>query len=207
MFAGKNNYQLILASTSPRRQSLFKVLGIDFQCLSPDFEEKLEENEHAKPYVMRNARGKANSVAEILRDHIPSAEGKSFLIVAADTVIELDGQVLLKPRCKQEANTMLTNLSAKSHDVHTGYAIVKLNKNGTCELKANEVVTSRVTLKPFSQAAIADYIASGEPMDKAGAYGIQGMGMNLVEGLDGSYPNVMGLPMSEIYRSLLQSVN
>ena len=199
------NYRLVLASTSPRRQNLFQLLGLNFDCIDPIFEEKLRDDEEAIPYVLRNAKGKAESIVCSCRNSSSSA--KQTLIIAADTVLELDGKVLQKPKSELEATMMLQSLAARTHEVHTGYCIIKLNADGESCIIENKVASSQVTLKELTSEDIASYIASGEPMDKAGAYGIQGLGLSFVESLNGSYPNVMGLPISQVYEGLLKSLN
>ncbi len=178
---------IILASASPRRSELMTLAGFRFDVICADIDEIVPENARPQEVVMSLALQKAQAVA---KDH-----GKSA-VVGSDTVVALDGKILGKPHSEKEAVEMLRSLSGRTHKVYTGVAIV-----------CGEKVTSffdetEVEFYPLTDAEIFDYVATGEPMDKAGAYGIQGRGAVLVKRINGDYFNVMGLPISKVYREL-----
>lgn len=178
---------IILASASPRRSELMTLAGFRFDVICADIDEIVPEKALPQEVVMSLALQKAQAVA---KDHRKSA------VVGSDTVVALDGKILGKPRSEKEAAEMLRSLSGRIHKVFTGVAIV-----------CGEKVTSffeetEVEFYPLTDQEILDYVATGEPMDKAGAYGIQGRGAVLVKRINGDYFNVMGLPISKVYREL-----
>lgn len=182
---------IILASASPRRSELMTLAGFRFDVICADIDEIVPEKALPQEVVMSLALQKAQAVA---KDHCKSA------VVGSDTVVALDGKILGKPRSEKEAAEMLRSLSGRSHKVFTGVAIV-----------CGEKVTSffdetEVEFYPLTDQEILDYVATGEPMDKAGAYGIQGRGAVLVKRINGDYFNVMGLPISKVYRELKDCV-
>jgi septum formation protein len=180
---------LILASSSPRRRSQLAQAGMHPEIRVADIDEQPRPDEEARPYASRMAREKALAVA--------IAEGE--LVLAADTVVHRDATLFGKPVDASQAVEMLTELSGCWHQVSTAFV---LRQDGV--LDAVEVVTTRVRFRDLSRADIERYVASGEPLDKAGAYGIQGQGGVLVERIDGSYSNVVGLPMAELVEELLR---
>ena len=178
---------IILASASPRRSELMTLAGFRFDVICADIDEIVPEKALPQEVVMSLALQKAQAVA---KDHRKSA------VVGSDTVVALDGKILGKPHSEKEAAEMLRSLSGRIHKVFTGVAIV-----------CGEKVTSffeetEVEFYPLTDQEILDYVATGEPMDKAGAYGIQGRGAVLVKRINGDYFNVMGLPISKVYREL-----
>lgn len=182
---------IILASASPRRSELMTLAGFRFDVICADIDEIVPEKALPQEVVMSLALQKAQAVA---KDHRKSA------VVGSDTVVALDGKILGKPRSEKEAAEMLRSLSGRIHKVYTGVAIV-----------CGEKVTSffeetEVEFFPLTDQEILDYVATGEPMDKAGAYGIQGRGAVLVKRINGDYFNVMGLPISKVYRELKDCV-
>ena len=182
---------IILASASPRRSELMTLAGFRFDVICADIDEIVPEKALPQEVVMSLALQKAQAVA---KDHRKSA------VVGSDTVVALDGKILGKPRSEKEAAEMLRSLSGRIHKVFTGVAIV-----------CGEKVTSffeetEVEFFPLTDQEILDYVATGEPMDKAGAYGIQGRGAVLVKRINGDYFNVMGLPISKVYRELKDCV-
>lgn len=188
---------LILASASPRRRELLQQAGIEFEVVTcPAAEPAVEAGESPSAFAVRAAEAKALSVA---RRH------PGRWVLGADTVVALDGQVLGKPRDATEAATMLRRLSGRTHQVHTGVALVCAPEDGRV-VRRCEVVTTSVTFCDLDEAQIAAYVASGEPLDKAGAYGIQGAGRALVSEYRGSYSNVVGLPM-ETLTQMLQALD
>lgn len=174
---------IILASASPRRRELLERMGIqDFQIVVSDADETLEDGLSPAAQVEQLSRRKAAAVAALVND--PDA-----LIIAADTVVALDGAILGKPADREDAFRMLSALSGARHHVYTGVTVMQ----GSRILTRHEETC--VEFRPLTAEEISLYIAAGESMDKAGAYGIQGCGCLLVEGICGDYYNVMGLPI------------
>ena len=183
--------QLVLASASPRRRELLAQLGIHFAVVPGNAPEQPLPGEDAEEQVVRLARDKAREVAG--RCEVP---GRWFL--GSDTIVLCDGTVLGKPRDKEHAAAMLRSLSGRSHRVLSGYAVFD-RQGGTSVAGA---VATTVRFKELTDAEIAGYIATGEPFDKAGAYAIQGIGAFMVLGIEGSYSNVVGLPLCEVVEVL-----
>ena len=180
---------IILASNSPRRRELLAQIGIrDFQILSPDVDETVEPGLSPARMVEALSLRKAQAAA--------GRAGADDLIIAADTVVALDGRVLGKPRDQEEAFAMLSALSGREHRVYTGVTVLGGGRAAT------EHEETAVAFRALSPEEIRDYIATGEPMDKAGAYGIQGVGALLVQGIRGDYCNVVGLPLFRLGRML-----
>ncbi|MCQ4443024.1 Maf-like protein [Enterobacter cloacae] len=179
---------LYLASGSPRRQELLTQLGVSFERIVTGIEEKRAEGESAQQYVSRLAREKAQAgVASVPRD-LP--------VLGADTIVILNGEVLEKPRDVDHAARMLRKMSGQTHQVMTAVALADSQNVLDC------LVVTDVTFRVLTDDEIAAYIASGEPMDKAGAYGIQGLGGCFVRKINGSYHAVVGLPLVETYELL-----
>jgi nucleoside triphosphate pyrophosphatase len=183
-----NDLRLILASTSPRRKHLLESLGIRFDVIAPDIDEHRHPNEEPFDYVVRIARAKAESA--VVADAV---------VVAADTVVVIDGQVLGKPGHPEEAKTMLRRLGGVTHEVLTGVAVARLT-DIVQVLTAVESIL--VKFLPMTDDEIADYVATGEPMDKAGAYALGGLGAIYVEAVHGSPSGVIGLPVHTTARLL-----
>ena len=182
--------KIILASASPRRKELLEKLDLDFSVCPADIDESLLPDEDAAMYPLRTAVQKAMAVAKTAED---------ALVIAADTVVAVDDDILGKPRDEAEAKAMLQRLSGREHIVITGIGVVDTASGRT--LSATEQTI--VYFHPLRDEEIDAYIATGECMDKAGSYGIQGKGSLLVRKIDGDYFNVMGLPLSRLYRLLL----
>ena len=179
---------LYLASGSPRRQELLAQLGVSFERIVTGIEEKRAEGESAQQYVSRLAREKAQAgVASVPRD-LP--------VLGADTIVILNGEVLEKPCDADHAARMLRKMSGQTHQVMTAVALADRQHVLDC------LVVTDVTFRVLTDDEIAAYIASGEPMDKAGAYGIQGLGGCFVRKIHGSYHPVVGLPLVETYELL-----
>lgn len=179
---------LYLASGSPRRHELLTQLGVSFERIVTGIEEKRAEGESAQQYVSRLAREKAQAgVASVPRD-LP--------VLGADTIVILNGEVLEKPHDADHAARMLRKLSGQTHQVMTAVALADSQHVLDC------LVVTEVTFRVLTDDDIAAYIASGEPMDKAGAYGIQGLGGCFVRKIHGSYHAVVGLPLVETYELL-----
>ena len=182
---------IILASQSPRRRELLERMGVrDFRVITPDIDEHMDRELPPEELVRRISLEKALAVQE--------QEGNTSIIIAADTVVALDGAVLGKPADELEAFKMLSTLSGCRHQVYTGMTVLR----GEEKYTVSEETT--VTFRELSAEEIDRYIATGEPMDKAGAYGIQGYGALLVSGIQGDYYNVMGLPVCRLGMLLRQ---
>lgn len=192
--------QLILASTSPRRIELMKQVGLTFQVRSPDADETPARGESPRTLVIRLAREKAFSVGR-------KCKSSKTLIIAADTIVVASGgrEILGKPKTQAEARRMLKKLSGKWHTVLTGYCILPLGIRGMSAPSVTRVISSSVKIRKLSNQEISGYVATGEPMDKAGSYAAQGIGMALVESIRGSYTNVVGLPMCQLLSDLKRS--
>jgi len=180
---------LILASASPRRRQLLQEAGTTFTVIPSYTEETLAPGEHPDQYVLRVAREKAQNVVR---------QYPGDWILGADTIVEIDGHVLGKPKDTEDGFRMLQLLSERTHEVKTAFVIL----DGLGQVRAQQVVTSRVTFKPLSDAQIHAYLLTGEPFDKAGAYAVQGLGAALVETVEGSYTNIVGLPVEEVLAAL-----
>ncbi|MFO7607064.1 MAG: Maf family protein [Desulfurivibrionaceae bacterium] len=187
----RNDDQLILASGSPRRRRFLAELGLEFTVVAADVDESVRPGELPQAFVNRLAGEKAAAMAN---DH-PGA-----WVIGADTVVVMAGEILGKPAGPDDALAMLTRLAGRTHQVWTGFAVIN-KARGVAVVRE---VRTEVTFVGAAREVLAAYVASGEPLDKAGAYGIQGRGGLLVERIDGSYSNVVGLPMAELVEELLQ---
>jgi septum formation protein len=172
---------IVLASASPRRRELLSLLGLTFDVAPADVDESWRNGEAPEVHAERLAREKADAVCR------PGA-----VTVAADTIVVVDGAILGKPADAAEARAMLARLAGRRHVVHTGIAVAY------GERRASAVVATEVWFRPLDAAAIAAYVATGEPLDKAGAYGIQGYGAVLVDRIEGDYFTVMGLGLARL---------
>lgn len=180
----KNKHRsIILASSSPRRKELLAGLGLEFTVISSDVSEEVENNCSPEEMVKLLAQRKAEAVARQI---------DQGLVIGADTIVVLEGEVLGKPRDKIDAFSMLTRLQGREHKVYSGISIV--------DAKTNEYETgfqsTTVRMRSLNDLEVTQYIATDEPMDKAGAYAIQGLGATLVEGINGDYFTVVGLPLA-----------
>lgn len=179
---------LYLASGSPRRRELLALLDVPFEVLKTEVEELRRPEESAQQYVQRLAQDKARAGVSVAPQDLP--------VLGADTIVVLNGQVLEKPRDKAHAQQILSTLSGQQHQVITAVSLAD-QKN-----VLSAMVVTDVTFRALSQLEISDYIATGEPMDKAGAYGIQGKGGCFVRSISGSYHAVVGLPLVETHELL-----
>lgn len=177
--------KLILASGSPRRAELLRSAGLAFEVIVPDIDEAPRPGEAPDAFVCRTAREKAESV--------PSADA---VILAADTAVVDGDRILGKPADAQEAAAMLRSISGRTHEVMTGVCL-RFPERTVCFH-----IETRVTFRKLSEKEIENYVASGEPMDKAGAYAIQGGAAKMVRRVEGSYSNVVGLPLCEVIEEL-----
>jgi septum formation protein len=180
---------LILASASPRRQALLRSAGISFEVIPSEVDEEMEEGEAPDEHVIRLARLKAVKVGK---------KHKTRWVLAADTVVVVDGRILGKPRDRREAEGMLEMLSAREHRVVTGYCLLQVSSGKSRQGR----VVSRVRFKDLSLDEIRWYLDTGEPFGKAGAYAIQGKAAFMVKEVRGSYTNVVGLPLCEVVEAL-----
>ena len=178
---------LVLASASPRRQELLRSAGIEFEVQPADIVEQPHPGEAAKDLAERLAREKAQAVAH----HRPHD-----FILGADTIVIVDGQILGKPSNAADATRMLRLLSGRNHHVITGVCLVV---NGEPRVASESTL---VTVSKITEKEIADYIATGEPMDKAGAYAIQGIASRWIPRIEGDYSNVVGLPVALVFGML-----
>ena len=176
--------QVILASASPRRLALLQQIGIEATVCPADFDEVSGSAVQAEDVVLANAVGKCQAVVKIKGDSLP--------VIAADTVVVAEGVILGKPQDAEDAVVKLKQLSGKTHKVLTGIAVSYAG-----EMLA-EVCETKVVFRDLTDEEIKNYVATGEPLDKAGAYGIQGKGAVLVEKIDGCYNNVVGLPLTRM---------
>ena len=181
--------RIVLASASPRRRDLLRQIGLEFEVIPADIEEDAVRWRDPGELVRKLALSKAEKVAASVR---------GALVVGADTIVLLDGEVLGKPRSREEARGMLGRLAGKEHQVFTGLAVVD---TATGKRRVDHEET-RVWMRPLGFDQIAAYVASGEPLDKAGAYAVQGLGAVLVERLEGCYFNVVGLPVPRLAKML-----
>jgi septum formation protein len=180
---------LVLASASPRRAELLRAAGFDFVVRTADIDESRRAGESPREYVLRLAVEKARAVEHRAGD----------VVLAADTTVVVDGSILGKPVDEADARRMLRQLAGRAHDVLTGVCV---SQGETVDARADE---TRVSLLPMSEVEIGWYVGSGEPMDKAGGYGIQGRMSRFVSRIDGSYTNVVGLPVALVHEMLVRA--
>lgn len=183
----ERSVRVILASQSPRRRELLALVGIAHEVLPADIDETVLEGELPIPHCERLARTKAGTLA---------ARHPDAVVIAADTIVVVDGDILGKPGDATEAAGMLRRLSGRTHTVFTAVAV------SLAGITRSDVVEVEVTFRALSDDTIHAYVATGEPMDKAGSYGIQGYGATIVERVDGDYFAVMGLPLGRMIELL-----
>ena len=179
--------KLILASGSPRRKEILNYLNIPFEVIISSFEEKIDEKKPLEEEIKRLSEGKASTVFK---------DNKDAIVIGADTIVTINNKVLGKPKDKEDAYQMLKLLSGNKHIVITGVTIISEEKIDTFA-SVSDVYFNKLTDKEIN-----DYIATNEPMDKAGAYAIQGIGSKFINKIDGDYYSIMGLPINEIYKRL-----
>lgn len=202
-------YQLVLASASPRRKELLERIGFAVKIVPAEIEEVMEPEEDPTEFVKRMSRTKVLSVVNRLKgtmatqgdthEHASPGRGKKRdgpdrWVVGADTVVVVDNEVMGKPVSQDEAFDMLQKLSGREHTVVTGFCVFDLVKNK----EGIQAVISTVRFKRMSRREIEKYLSIGESADKAGSYGIQGVGSYLIDSIDGSYTNVVGLPLCQL---------
>jgi septum formation protein len=183
-----SSIKLILASASPRRKMLLGATGLAFEIVEGRIDEVRHDGENALDFAVRMAREKARHV---------SVRRPDALVIGADTIVECEGQILGKPADSAAARAMLRTLSGNTHTVVTAFAIARAGA-----IVESMPVTSRVTFRALSSDEIGAYVARGDPLDKAGAYGIQDAGAGFIERVEGARDNVMGLPVREVLAAL-----
>lgn len=184
------NELLILASGSPRRRELLAQADIACTVEPSAYEEASPQQAAPADYVVAQALGKARDISQ---------HHAGQWVLGADTVVTVDHMILGKPHSPEEAAAMLRRLSGRSHSVFTGVALVKDRQELSC------IVETKVWFRVLADWEISRYVGSGEPMDKAGAYGIQGKAASFVEKIDGSYTNVVGLPLAQVHELLVKA--
>ena len=192
----KQNVKIILASGSPRRRELLTQAGLEFTVLVTDADESIDITDPAEVVHILSQRKADAAADEFLKRR---EDGEEVLIVSADTVVALEGKVIGKPKDEKDALDILMSLSGKTHDVYTGVSCILITGDKR-ENVISFVERTGVTMYAFDEAEALDYISTKEPMDKAGAYGIQGIGARLVEKIDGDYNNVVGFPLAAFLR-------
>lgn len=186
------NYQMILASGSPRRKELLELLGVNFKIMTSKKEEIITSSD-PEAVVKELSMMKAEDVAE-------GVSGPS-VILGADTVVAYNGQILGKPKNREDAIRMISSFAGDDHQVYTGVCIIKKEADGSMK-KISFAEKTRVTVYPMTQQEIEKYVDSGEPMDKAGAYAIQGLFAPYIKEIFGDYYNIVGFPIARIYQRL-----
>jgi septum formation protein len=195
MIFEKSETRLVLASGSPRRTEILRNAGFEFEAHATDADESRRARESAATYVRRIAIAKARAAAEKF-----AGKGGRTIVIGADTVVLANGKILGKPSDVKDARRMLRLLSGKTHRVLTGVAVLSLPDGA----ERHHVETTRVRFRKMSNAEIDDYIVTGEPFGKAGAYAIQGIGGRYITQIDGCYFNVVGLPLARLCKLLAQ---
>lgn len=202
MLLSKNSPKLILASASPRRSQLLSNLGLEFTVVASQVDEAIAPGLSPGQAVTDLASRKALAVAEKLSIEAKSSPNQeATVIIAADTIVVNEGNLLGKPVSEEEAMNMLLSLSGKKHEVYTGLALVAF-EGGVARAPLTRSVVSKVCFRRLEPAEIKAYVASGEPMDKAGAYAMQGKASAFVQSIEGCYTNIIGLPMPELVTML-----
>ena len=209
--------KIVLGSASPRRRELLKQVGLEFEVVVSDVEEKVTS---AVPHkvVEELSVQKADGVLDVLLKKQDEAQGQEnfadeMLIIGADTIVACDGQILGKPKDEEDAKEMLRRLQGRTHEVYTGVTVLHVKQNrGTTgsNIGLNEVKVeyrtfhemTKVVFCAMSEGEIENYVASGDPLDKAGAYGIQGLCARYISGIEGDYNNVVGLPVGRLYQEI-----
>lgn len=181
--------KLFLASASPRRKELLELIGLDFEIISSNYEENLNLKNNPVEIVKNLALGKAKNVA---------GRVKNGIVIGSDTVVVLKGKILGKPKHEEGAKEMLNDISGKELEIYSGVALVDTESDKFL----TDYVVSKVRIKKLSKGEIENYVATGEPLDKAGAFGIQGKGALIVENIKGDYFNIVGLPLFKLSEML-----
>ena len=193
--------RILLASASPRRRELIQLLGLPVETTSADIDEDPLPGERADALALRLSVAKAHAVTPAYSNTTSAhRDEQTFIVLASDTVVSLEGEPLGKPRDADEARLMLQRLRNRTHQVYTGLALIDVN---TARI-VTDLASSDVRMRAYADAEIETYIASGDPFDKAGAYAIQHRGFHPADRFDHCFANVMGLPLCHVTRSLRQ---
>ena len=193
---------IVLASGSPRRSELLTKIGLSFDVFKSEFEEKIQIGESTDDYVKRNALGKVMWVGQQPRFNSKLSLVGNLTVIGADTVVAIDGKVMEKPESKIEARQMLSELSDGEHQVLTGVCIMRCTQDG--EQRSVDVFSEKtiVSFKALSHDEICGYLENENVLDKSGAYGIQGQAAYFAKEIRGSYTNIIGLPLAQVYERL-----
>jgi septum formation protein len=218
----EEDVKLILASQSPRRREILDMMGLAGRYTvqpSPLDEEALQVELAKvipqlcpKEYTKTLAEEKAKAMAMTLVAQEGETQSQTYFVLGSDTIVDLNGSILNKPVDEKDAELMLTRLSGNFHEVHTGVALYQVSPRQPHEINPEPILiksytdTARVRFTTLSQADIESYVKTGEPMDKAGSYGIQGIGGQFVEGIEGDFFVVMGLPMHSLSRTMSEAL-
>ena len=199
--------RIILGSASPRRRELLAQIGVEFE-VRVSGKEEVYHSETPEEIVKELALMKAENVLSDMQEEQDAREKngallKDTVVLGADTVVVLDGSILGKPSDGEDAFRMLFSLQGRTHEVYTGVAVLELDSEGN-RRTVNHAVGTKVYVCGMTEREIREYIATGEPMDKAGAYGIQGAFAKFIDRIDGDYYNVVGLPVSYVYQALFR---
>lgn len=181
--------RFILASASPRRRELLAMIGLEFEVIPSHVPEVREEGEAPEEYVARLSRDKAQALAQ---------QHPAEWVIAADTTVLLGDQLLEKPADAADAARMLATIAGRTHVVYTGVTLQNLGR----DYRDTRVAESEVRMLPLSAGEIEWYVATGEPLDKAGAYAVQGIGAMFIDSIHGSYTNVVGLPLATLFQMM-----
>ncbi|MEZ4741368.1 MAG: Maf family protein [Bdellovibrionota bacterium] len=200
----KQQIRIILGSSSPRRKEILTEMGYQFEVLKPAYQEKYDPKFTAEEYVLHNAIEKGHWIVNSLGNEL----NKPTLVLSADTIVVYKEQILEKPKDQEHSLQMLETLSGQTHCVMTAYSInfYQTNTKKWHQIES-KVIKTLVTFNHISKEKIIDYIKTGEPADKAGSYGIQGMGSFLVKNINGSLSNVIGLPKDEVKQAIQSIIN
>ncbi|MBR1702399.1 MAG: septum formation inhibitor Maf [Lachnospiraceae bacterium] len=194
-----NNIHIILASASPRRRELMQQIGLDFEVKVSEVEERVTSTV-PEEVVQELSRQKAEAVARLFLGREESKDNR--LVLGADTIVACDGRILGKPRDAADAVRMLTMLSGRAHEVYTGVTFAYQDPVGDAIETHTFYECTKVHFASMTAEEIAEYVATGDPLDKAGAYGIQGFCARYITGIEGDYNNVVGLPVGRVYQEL-----
>lgn len=189
---------LVLGSASPRRRDLLDTVRLRYEVIKPDVDEKPRPGEAPAVYAARNAREKGQWVADRL---LARAQAPAFgwIVISADTIVVLEGDILEKPVDAAHAEQMVARLGGKTHIVITGVTMQSVGGGGAAAAKKTEFTAStEVRIKPLTAREVKAYVATGEPLDKAGGYAAQGIGSYMVQEIKGSHANVVGLPIADV---------
>ena len=189
------NKKIILASASPRRRELLTQIGLNFEVVVSETEEKITSTEPARVVEELSAQK-----AEAVWNSTQLQETSDKIVIGADTVVACEGRILGKPKDTEDAVQMLTMLQDRAHEVYTGVTVVYEGNGEKKTLTFHEKTT--VHFYPMTEAQIREYVATGDPSDKAGSYGIQGICARYIRGIEGDYNNVVGLPAGRVYQEL-----